>query len=100
MAKILWGMILHIVCLYGKCNHRIFLLYYFSEFFFKIDIIIGFDRFLTPPAELLSRVITEISYFCNVINRIAMRNLFLLIALCCVAFSVRAQRLVEVGKGF
>lgn len=29
-----------------------------------------------------------------------MRNLFLLIALCCVAFSVRAQRLVEVGKGF
>lgn len=41
-------MILHIVCLYGKCNHRIFLLYYFSEFFFKIDIIIGFDRFLTP----------------------------------------------------
>ena len=51
-------------------------------------------------AELLIPTMTEISYFCNVINKIAMRNLFLLIVLCCVAFSVRAQRLVEVGKGF
>lgn len=32
---------------------RIFLLYYFSEFFFKIDIIIGFDRFLTPSCRII-----------------------------------------------
>lgn len=52
------------------------------------------------PAELLSRIVTGIGYFCNMINRIAMKNLFLLIALCSMTFSARAQRLVEVGKGF
>ncbi len=51
-------------------------------------------------AELLIPTMTEISYFCSVINRMAMKNLFLLIALCCIAFSAHSQRLVEVGKGF
>lgn len=68
-------MILHIVCLYGKCNHRIFLLYYFSEFFFKIDIIIGFDEGGNLAAskirnlECPSYEICLIDYGCGKFNR-------------------------------